>query len=223
MFQVDERGECRKILLAEQKDGVNVRSKSHFVFRAQHGDVLQGSLFVTVFGKQPQDRSKIDLKLANASSVVMPDRPLGPLQLFGMFPGKNDDSTYNYYFYAENSIGNVRKIIDGQVYALQYTFKGYPLNPDRNEAMNSAILIHVYDDVNANRQPTWLADILPVFQVYANLFPVMRDFLDLANYQSVVEKKCHIITSMSLDFEDPQFMPVTGDLSPGKTEMILNW
>ena len=118
---------------------------------------------------------------------------------------------------------NVRKFIDGQIYALQYTFNGYPLNPDRDEAMNTAVFIHVYDDVASRQRTTWLSHVRPIFQLYANLFPVMRSFVDLGNYNNVVEKKCHILTAMSLDFGDPQFMPVTRDLSPKKTEMVLKW
>ena len=220
-FQIDDRGECQKILLAEHEKGINVRQKSHFVFRAEHGEVIQGSLFVTTFGNPAT--KEINLKLKDISSVVMRDYDNKPSQRFVTFPDSSDKSIYHYYFYAENKIKNIRKILDGQVYALQYTYDGYPINPDRNEAMNSGIFIHVYDERKGNPQPTWRTDILPIFQVYANLFPVMRNFLDLADYNSVVQRKCHIITSMSLDFQDPQFMPVTRDLSSGNTKMILNW
>ena len=162
------------------------------------------------------------MKLETADSIIR-DHPLGPEQPFGLFRDNKAASIYHYYFYAMNNPNNIRKIIDGQVYALQYTFDGYPLNPDRNEAMNTAICIHVYDKFVVNNRPKWLPNILPIFQLYANLYPVMRSFLDLADYNSVVKKKCHIITAMSLDFQDPQFMPVTRDLSSNKTKMVLQW
>jgi hypothetical protein len=223
VFQIDEGGTCLNILLAENKEGINVRPyNSRLVFRAQHEDVIHGNLFVTIFGKKPTTTTNINLKLETADSIIR-DHPLGPAQPFGLFKDTVDPSIYNYYFYAMNDPNNIRKIIDGQIYALQYTFNGYPLNPDRNEAMNSAICIHVYDEITPSDQPTWVIDILPIFQLYANLFPVMRSFVDLGDYNSVVEKKCHILTTMSLDFQDPQYMPVTRDLSPKKTEMILKW
>jgi hypothetical protein len=222
IFQIDEGGDCLNILLAENKEGINVRSNSHFVYRAQYGDVIHGNLFVTIFGKAPTAARNINLKLETADSIIT-DHPLGPAQPFGLFKDTIDPTIYNYYFYAMNDPNNIRKIIDGQIYALQYTFNGYPLNPDQNEAMNTAIFIYVYDEITANDQPTWVTDILPIFQLYANLFPVMRSFVNLGDYNSVVEKKCHILTAMSLDFKDPQFMPVTRDLSPKKTEMILRW
>ena len=193
-----------------------------FVFRAEYGEVVKGSLFVTIFGKTPDSDQNIDLKLQTSNSIIR-GHPLGPNQPFGLFKDINDPGIYHYYFYAMKNPDNIRKIVDGQIYALQYTFDGYPLNPDRNEAMSSAIFIHVYDQVISSDRPTWLTSIFPIFQLYANLFPVMRSFVDLADYNSVVEKKCHILTAMSLHFQDPQFMPVTRDLSPNKTRMILKW
>ena len=222
---MDEKGACLKIFLAENKNGINVRSKSHFVFRAQYNEVIFGTLFVTQFGKNPEKENEsdgIDLKLEKADSIIK-DHPEGPDQPFGLFPDSSDSSIYNYYFYAMNNPNNIRKIIDGQIYALQYTFNGYPLNPDRDAAMNTAICIHVYDEFQPPERPTWLADIHPIFHLYDNLFPVMRSFIDLGDYDNVVKKKCHVLTAMSLDFQDPQFMPVTRDLSAGKTEMILKW
>ena len=37
-------------------------------------------------------------------------------------------------------------------------------------------------------KPTWMRDVQPIFQQYANLYPVMRPILDLANYADVVSK-----------------------------------
>ncbi|XP_028390804.1 uncharacterized protein LOC114515704 [Dendronephthya gigantea] len=225
LAKIDEKGACTTIFLAENKEGINVRSKSHFVFRAQYNEVIYGSLFFTRFGKTPtmeRENNAINLKLEKADSIIR-DHPEGPDQPFGLFQDANDPGIYNYYFYAMNNPNNIRKIIDGQIYALQYTYNGYPLNPDRDEAMNTAICIHVYDEFDPPDRPTWLTDIYPIFHLYDNLFPVMRSFINLADYDSVVEKKCHVITAMSLNFHDPQFMPVTRDLSPPKTEMILKW
>jgi hypothetical protein len=221
-FQFDG-DECLKILLAENKHGINVRpNNGRFVYRAQYGDVIHGNLFVTIFGKARTAAQNINLKLETADSITG-GYSQSPAQPFGLFQDDNDPSIYNYYFYAMHDPNNTRKIIDGQIYALQYTFDGYPLSTDRNEAMNTAICVHVYDKVTPRDGPTWVIDILPIFQLYANLFPVMRSFVNLGDYNSVVHKKCHILTAMSLDFQDPQFMPVTRDLSPKKTEMILKW
>ena len=181
-------------------------------------------MFVTLWGAKPENENDVEnlhLKLEIANSIIR-GHTLDPVQPFGLFQS-TQPSEYTYYFYAKRKIDNIRKTVDGQIYALQYIFNGYPLNADRNEAMNTAVFIHVYDAVNPNKKVAWITDVLPIFQVYGNLFPVMRSFVDLADYYSVVERKCHIITAMSLDFEDPQFMPVTRDLSPAKNEMILKW
>ena len=211
--------------LAENKNGINVRSHSRFVFRAQPEEVVQGELFVTIFGKTEVllDPTKVGLNLVNASSVITPHYLQGPSQPFGLFQRSSGSSMYDFYLYAMENPDNIRKIIDGQVYSMQYTFNGYPLIPDRDESLNSAICVHVYDVVNSDVKTTWITTIYPIFKEYANLFPVMRAFVDLGDYNSVVDKKCHIITAMSLDFQDPQFMPVTRDLSPKKTELVLQW
>ena len=224
-MQIDESGECQTIYLAENQRGINVRSKSHFVFRAQHENVVSGELFVTIFGKDPVGNTPcINLQLVNASSIITPRHAQGPSQPFGIFKDEHRPSIYKFYFYAMTDTNNIREIIDGEVYTLQYTFDGYPLNPDRNQAMNSAIFIHVYDkETERVETTTWLGTVRPIFTVYANLFPVMKSFVDLGDYGNVVLRKCHILTAMALDFDDPQFMPVTRDLSPKKTELILHW
>ena len=34
-------------------------------------------------------------------------------------------------------------------------------------------------------RPTWYGDVEPVLRQYANLYPIMRDFLNLGDYESV--------------------------------------
>ena len=165
IFQIDEGGDCLNILLAENKEGINVRSSSHFVYRAQYGDVIHGNLFLTIFGKAPTAAQNINLKLETTDSIIT-DHPLGSAQPFGLFKDTIDPTIYNYYFYAISDPNNIRKIFDGQIYALQYTFDGYPLNPDQNEAMNTAIFIYVYDEITANIQPTYFLMFL-----FSNFMP----------------------------------------------------
>nr|WP_200998892.1 hypothetical protein [Pseudomonas cichorii] len=70
--------------------------------------------------------------------------------------------------------------------------------------------------------PTW-DDIQPIFQQYANLYPVMLRFLNMADFDSVVKTAGLLTLAFSLDIQDANSMPVTRDLSPAKRTAILNW
>jgi hypothetical protein len=58
---------------------------------------------------------------------------------------------------------------------------------------------------------------------YANLYPVMRDFLDLGDYESVGAHAKRLAFAFGLDIDDPDSMPVTRDLSAAKRKTILRW
>ena len=69
---------------------------------------------------------------------------------------------------------------------------------------------------------TWDA-IQPVLQQYANLYPIMGKFLDLGDFESVVQHRRLLTLAFSLDETNPNAMPVTRDLSPAKRAAILAW
>nr|XP_018671579.1 uncharacterized protein LOC100177334 isoform X1 [Ciona intestinalis]XP_018671581.1 uncharacterized protein LOC100177334 isoform X1 [Ciona intestinalis]XP_026694728.1 uncharacterized protein LOC100177334 isoform X1 [Ciona intestinalis] len=74
--------------------------------------------------------------------------------------------------------------------------------------------------------PTWVDDVKPIFQFYNNMVPVMaRDhIIDLRNVQDVRSKLRMINMSMfEYDWNHPNFMPTTRDLSPDKTEIVRRW
>ena len=63
----------------------------------------------------------------------------------------------------------------------------------------------------------------PILSQFARLYPFMMQFVDLGDYQSVVDNQSQIVQVMGLDPEQPGYMPVTRDLSRAKREMILGW
>ncbi len=74
------------------------------------------------------------------------------------------------------------------------------------------------------RRAAYLArDVEPVLGQYANLYPVMRDFLDLGDYESVCARANLLAHAFSLDIGNPNSMPVTRDLSGAKRAAILRW
>jgi hypothetical protein len=52
---------------------------------------------------------------------------------------------------------------------------------------------------------------------------VMKQVLDLGDYESVIAHKEMLALVFSLPIEDPNYMPVTRDLSPKKRELLLEW
>ncbi|XP_078483084.1 uncharacterized protein LOC144743357 [Ciona intestinalis] len=74
--------------------------------------------------------------------------------------------------------------------------------------------------------PTWTEDIRPIFQLYYNLFPVMEkhNIINLRNIHDVRSQLHKINMSMfEFDWNHPNFMPTTRDLSPDKTEIVRRW
>jgi hypothetical protein len=62
-----------------------------------------------------------------------------------------------------------------------------------------------------------------VFQQFENLYPVMKRFVRLGDYDSVCENQRDLVYAFGLPNADPNYMPVTRDLSPAKQRVILNW
>ena len=80
--------------------------------------------------------------------------------------------------------------IDGQVYGLRPGFtdqslNGGPANPKNPQNDANFVSFLVWSGFTPGNPVTW-HDLQPVFQQYANLYPVMNRFLDLGNYDPVV-------------------------------------
>lgn len=109
--------------------------------------------------------------------------------------------------------------IDGQVYGIRPAFADKSLNGGPVNQWNF-ISILLWSDFKPSNPVTW-ADVQPIFQQYANLYPVMNRFLDLSDYDSVVKNAGLLRLAFGLDPGNPNVMPVTRDLSPAKRDAIL--
>lgn len=110
--------------------------------------------------------------------------------------------------------------IDGQVYGVRPAFQTAADNGTVNPWNFVSILL--WSGYAVPAVPTW-ADVQPIFQQYANLYPVMLRFLDLGDEASVVAHAGLLTLAFGLGTGDPNTMPVTRDLSPAKRTTILNW
>ena len=110
--------------------------------------------------------------------------------------------------------------IDGQVYGVRASFADPAL---------AAGPVNIWDFISllvhsawkpAGAESTW-ADIQPIMQQYANLYPVMNRFLDLGNPNSIKGNLYLLKLAFELPMDNPNHMPVTRDLSPAKRAAIL--
>ncbi|HZZ30461.1 MAG TPA: hypothetical protein VFE10_00590 [Phenylobacterium sp.] len=111
--------------------------------------------------------------------------------------------------------------IDGQVYGVRPTFADTRTYSGPDNQWNFISFL-IWSGFAPSTPPTW-TDIQPILQQYANLYPVMNRFLNLADFDSVVGHGDLLRLAFGLDPADPNSMPVTRDLSPAKRDAILAW
>lgn len=116
---------------------------------------------------------------------------------------------------------NPRGYIDGQLYNINYQQAGQTRG---SFGQFEVIAVHLRDAVVSPVTPTWEEDIRPIFTQYGNLYPVMSRWLvQLSDPKSVYAHRKLLELAFSLELNDPNYMPVTRDLSAGKRDMILAW
>ena len=232
--------------ISEASSGAFVRADT-FVYRMSPGDSADIALYATRFG-QPLagvelaftvDNSQLQAQVGDGPPFVTPSPPVGtPAGVLGYAATQSTDHGGRALFsVAASDPGMPRQFnvtlsnpagdygIDGQVYGLRPGFVDttrYDTGPI-NQWNFVSFLVWSGFTTKVPRRPTWYDDLQPIFQQYANLYPVMNRFLDLADYDSVVRNARLLILAFGLDAADPNTMPVTRDLSPAKRSAILNW
>jgi hypothetical protein len=111
--------------------------------------------------------------------------------------------------------------IDGQLYGIRPAFADSATYSGPDNQWNFISFL-VWSGFTPANPVTW-NDLQPIFQQYANLYPVMNRFLNLADYDSVVAHAHLLKLAYGLNPADPNAMPVTRDLSPAKRNAILSW
>ena len=111
--------------------------------------------------------------------------------------------------------------IDGQVYGIRAAFADPSLQDGPVNQWNFISFL-LWSGFTPANPVTW-TDLQPIFQQYANLYPVMLRFLNLASYDDVKAHAWLLSLAFGLPVSDPNSMPVTRDLSPAKRSAILAW
>ncbi len=202
------------------------------VFRCDPGDAATVRLYATKLGR-PYAGATIRLA-QDSDGLQPPSAAAGSYQAYPAswtvgwpgsavsFPGTvtTDGDGVAVVTVATSDPGNPRVYIDGQVYGISATLAdggGIPADP-----WNFVSLL-VWSGFQADDPLTWYGSLQPVFQQYANLYPIMRDFLDLSSYDDVCAHRELLLLAFGLAAEDANSMPVTRDLSSAKRAAILRW
>ena len=122
----------------------------------------------------------------------------------------------------DSALGPVRAPVDGQVYSVFYHVDGVAaVNP------SNCLSVLVWNAFGAdNPAPTtWGTGIGTIFRAYGNLYPAMTNsvHLDLAVRANVLDRSQDIADRLELPITDPQYMPVTRDLSGAKMRAMRDW
>ena len=214
--------------ISEWAGGLYVRADK-FVFRLNPGETAEVRLFATQFG-QPYAGARVlsflDPNGLQPSSLIGTAPPVAIPESSLDFPARvvTDADGLAILPITVADPGNPRGYIDGQVYgvrsALEETLSplaGYPF-----DNWNFVSLL-VFDAFTPAEPITWYGDIEPILQQAANLYPVMSRLLDLGDYESVRANRRLLQLAFGLDESDPNYMPVTRDLSKAKRQALLRW
>jgi hypothetical protein len=223
-----QAGTGSTVYLQENGEGAMLRADK-YVFRLDAHAEERSTFYATRFG---QPASGVTIKLYFNNSSVAGQVTQGPIS--GPPAGTPESAltfpktlTTDAQGRAEVTLqasppGNPRGYIDGQVYGVGYLWDGIEHAVAGTSPAN-LLNVLVWDEYAWNRPPTWLTNVQPIFQQYANLYPVMKPIVDLAEYSSVASRLYILKLVFNLPVTDPNYMPVTRDLSGPKREMIRAW
>jgi hypothetical protein len=213
------------VAIAEPATGLHVRA-DQFVYTLDSGSTAGVRVYAQRYG-QPYAQARINVihdpyQLQPYPGAPSPGVPPGAID----FPETiiADANGIAALPIVARDPGNPRDYIDGQVYGVRPVLEEtvapgavYPFH------MWEFVSVLVFDAFQADEPPTWFGSLQPIFQQYANLYPIMRDFVDLADYESVCEMREMMLLAFELDARSPNSMPVTRDLSTAKRAAILRW
>lgn len=220
------------VLIAEWNTGSFLRADK-FVFRLSPGDAVEIPVYASQWG---QPLAGVTINFVPDASQLQPSNNISkdvppvatPLSALAFNPNavtnaqgvatvslKVTDPGTPRYFKQGKNYG-----LDGQVYGIRPAFADSQFSGPDNQWNFISLLL--WSGFEPSDPVTW-DDLQPTFQQYANLYPVMNRFLNLADYDSVVANARLLTLAFGLDIGNANSMPVTRDLSPAKRAAILSW
>ncbi|MET9690265.1 ferritin-like protein [Streptomyces sp. NPDC006514] len=208
VVEATEGGAAPAVVLSENADATWIHADQtvHRLYPGVDGaSTGSATLYATQYGAPAAGRRLFISPVEDTKAVAVPTEVV-----------TGNDGRAEVKFTGKDP-ANARKDIDGVVAMVAYGSTHRPGEPE------GLFHLRVFDAYKPPARPTWVRDVQPIFQQYANLFPVMRDILDLGNYNHVLRHSTYIKRTMLAPLESPNHMPVSRDLSLGKRDMIVSW
>eukprot|EP00058_Branchiostoma_floridae_P011442 XP_002596930.1 hypothetical protein BRAFLDRAFT_76430 [Branchiostoma floridae] len=208
--------ECEQVF-AERQDGLFVEAIDNRVMRKEPNIEWNVTFRTFEFGRSAEGI------LIQTNLTSPKDDSKSAIDIVSTQPsGKNGISTITF---RSSNPGEPRRKqqLDGQVYKYDIIAKKGE-SGTKFQVRDLLVSVLLYSEYTFIRgEVTWYEDVYPIFQQYANLYPVMKPIIDLASYEDVSKKSKLLKSALNLPETNPNHMPVTRDLSPQKREMILSW
>lgn len=211
-----------RLLLAakETDDGIFFRTDS-FVRRLDTGDSTTVRFHARRFGR-PLPGLQLSLVQVVPSGLV-PSPTFAP-------PPPTDAQGITEVTLTGADPGSPRGALglDGAIFAIGYSHKEDPggqldLSGTGLGALD-VIAVHVRDPYPIPEAPVFEDDVQPFMAQYAQLYPIMSEHLfDIADYNALVANRQAMLLAFSRDMTDPNYMPVTRDMSRGRVETLVKW
>jgi hypothetical protein len=111
-----------------------------------------------------------------------------------------------------------RQFIDGQLY-----FLGGPWASGADQVPGAPLTVKIFNNISPPvPNPTW-KDVAPILFEYYFLYAYMASIVDLSQYDSVKASAADIQRVLELPESDPNFMPVTREMSRDQRQLVLAW
>ncbi|CAH1241295.1 Hypp6340 [Branchiostoma lanceolatum] len=202
-------------LLAEREDGLFVSPVDTFAFRKEPhsswvmklGTFRFGTPAAGVVLKPRQYYPKDDPTTVTVQECTADANGICALEFMSYDPGK--PRKHNQ--------------LDGQVYF--FSIRAHKSSEiEAAEVKDLTVFVKAYSTHSyIPGSVTWYNDVYPIFQQYANLYPVMKPIINLASYDDFTCNLRLLEYALTLPESHPNHMPVSRDLSQAKREMILSW
>lgn len=203
------------VVLQENPTGAYLNF-DQYVWRLNPGDPATVNITANLFEK-PAANAKIALSVGGMGPGSGTGKPAKALQTNPKSVTLDANGNGSFQIVTTDP-GNPRGYIDGQVYVISYSWSA-----DANPDGNTAVSIHLFQQVAVPDQPTWWQNVFPILSQYARLYPAMDAIIQLDSYNAIVHNIKGIMQRLNLPEDNPGYMPITRELSASKKAIIMKW
>lgn len=244
LVRPDSDGNEATVCMTEAANGLEVRPEQ-FVFRLDPNDPaanqVASTLYAARYGKRlPNPQITLAMNSPTADdqdgdcppSVPVETTPQAPMptnniptlaiqMAIAQELGRGQEGKCTATLKGPQTMGTPRGYMDGQLYTIAYNFSGAE---QAVQQQFDCYAVLVFSTFTAPAQPSW-DDVQPILQQYANLYPVMSKGLFDFSKQEIADANADILYFVfnNSNVDDPDYMPVTRDMSSSKRKMLVDY